>query len=144
MRRVKGEPGIYIPYEKVEGMLTNGVYGAIDLVKIGLFYSEHFVREAMSSGKLKHCKINKRAVSIRKEDVLEYWKKYRNKPYETVNNVIDFKVTISEVDYLGSLISFGRTRFCASLQLQDFFRNVLRCLRTGKIELLPELFEKHS
>jgi hypothetical protein len=144
MRRVRGEPGVYIPYEKLEGMLTNGVYGALDLVKMGLFYSEHFVREAMASGKLKYCKVNKRAVSIRKEDVLQYWKQYRNKPYEPVNNLIDFKLTISEVDYLSSLISFGRARFCISLQLEDLFRNILRCLRIGKIDLIPELFEKHS
>jgi len=141
--KARSEPGEFIPYEEVSKKLTARAYGAVDLVSLGLFYSEHFVRDAMNTGKLKFQKINKRVVVISRDDVLEYWKQYRKEPHEMVNNSLQVMFKISDVDYISSLIRKGQNfnkNFCKN----DLFRNIMNYLQKMRINEFntPEMFNK--
>lgn len=142
--KVKGEPGVFIPYEEVVKKLTAPVYGAIDLVSLGLFYSEHFVRDAIAEGRLKSQKINKRAVIVCRDDLLEYWSKYRNTPYEPANNTVMIKVTLSEADAIAALVHHGQKRVDKEFSKDDLFRNVIHYLRkiSANAESYPTIFAK--
>jgi hypothetical protein len=146
MGKVRGEPGAYVPYTEVAQRLSSSAYGATDLVDLGLFYSDHFVREAIHNGKLKFQKINKRALILCKEDILEYWIKYRNEPYEAVNNNLVIKLTISEMDYISSLIMQGKKRSDRDFSKDDLFRNVIQQMKKEgtTADSQPHLFKKFN
>lgn len=131
--KVKGEPGPYLPYEEVIKKLTAAAYGANDLVDLGLFHSEHFVRDAISSGKIKFQKVNKRAVVFCRDDILEYWIKYRNQPYEPANNTLRVNLTISEVDYICALTSQAKKRVDREFSINDLFRNIIKNMMARQI-----------
>jgi len=139
----KSEPGPFIELEDVKKKLARGAYGAFDLVELGLFYSEHFVRDAMTSGKLKFDKVNKRSVIIYADDVLDYWKRCRSEPYEVPNNILSLKLTISEVDYVVSLVMYGQKHYHKELTKDDLFRNLIHLIKSeGNIVDNPNLYIK--
>lgn len=141
-KRTKGEPGPYLPMEDVEDLLKAPAYGAIDLVDLGLFHSEHFVRDAIKSGQLKFHKVNTKNIVIGKHELLEYWHKFRNKPYEAANNVLNVRLTIGEVDYLRGLVAHGRAKFNRDVCENDIIRNVLNYMKQRSINF-PDLFNKN-
>lgn len=146
MQRVKNEPGIFLPIDEVESKLKAPAYGVSDLVEMGLFHSEHFARDAIATGKLKAQKINKRATIVCRDDVLEYWSIYRNTPYEAANNVMTLRFTISEVDYISSLVDYGQRKVNKEFTKDDLFRNVIQLLRSNygsRADSVPLLFKKH-
>jgi hypothetical protein len=145
MKKVKGEPGPYVPYDEVVRKLTAPAYGAGDLVELQLFHTEHFVRDAIACGKIKFQKVNKRAVILCRDDILEYWHKYRNEPYEAANNTLPVKLTISEVEYLTDLVKAGKSRMDREFDFSDLFRNFIKHLRKSKVsvENAPQLFAKN-
>jgi len=142
--KVKGEPGVYIPFVDVEQRLKAPAYGAGDLVELGLFHSEHFIRDAIHTGKIKFQKINKRAVILCRDDILEYWRKYRNTPYEPANNTLMLKLTISEVDYITALVQHGQKRVDREFGKDDLFRNIILYMKKNftSAENQPHLFIK--
>lgn len=145
MTRVRQEPGDYIPYNVVKEKLTAPAYGAIDLVDLKLFHSEHFVRDAIASGKLKAQKINRRAIVLCKEEILQYWEKHRNEPYEPAENVVNVKFTISELDYICSLVDQAKKRLNKDFCFNDLFRNIIKYMISNKpsIDNYPHLFVKN-
>lgn len=142
MKKVKGEPGLYISYDEVVKKLTAPAYGAGDLVELGLFHTEHFVRDAIACGKIKFQKVNKRAVILCKDDILEYWHKYRSEPYEAANNTLPVKLTISEVDYLSRLVRQTQSRLDREFSFSDLFRNIIKHMKKNNttIDNQPQLF----
>lgn len=144
MVKLKGEPGPYIPYETVECRVKDPVYGAAELVALGLFHSEHFVRDAINTNKLKAKKIGKRSVVICRNDLLDYWKKWRHSPFETANNTIYFRLTISEADFIGGLVKMAQNRVDKNFTKDDLFRNVVQELRECHLneQLSPKLFTR--
>lgn len=145
MKKVKGEPGLYIPYDEVVRKLTAPAYGAGDLVELGLFHTEHFVRDAIACGKIKFQKVNKRAVILCRDDILEYWHRYRNEPFEAANNTLPVKLTMSEVKYLGSLVGLGQARIDREFSFSDLFRNIIKHMKKNNtsIDSQPQLFVKN-
>lgn len=145
MKKIKGEPGDYIPYDEVVKKLTAPAYGAGDLVELGLFHTEHFVRDAIACGKIKFQKINKRAVILCRDDVLEYWSKYRNQPYEAANNTLLMKITMSELEYLGGLVAKAKARIDREFDFSDLFRNIIKHMKKNNttIESQPQLFVRN-
>ena len=145
MKKIKGEPGDYIPYDEVVKKLTAPAYGACDLVELGLFHTEHFVRDAIACGKIKFQKINKRAVILCRDDVLEYWSKYRNQPYEAANNTLLMKITMSELEYLGGLVAKAKARIDREFDFSDLFRNIIKHMKKNNttIESQPQLFVRN-
>jgi len=145
MKKIKGEPGDYIPYDEVVKKLTAPAYGAGDLVELGLFHTEHFVRDAIACGKIKFQKINKRAVILCRDDVLEYWSKYRNQPYEAANNTLPMKITMSELEYLGGLVAKAKARIDREFDFSDLFRNIIKHMKKNNttIESQPQLFVRN-
>lgn len=145
MKKIKGEPGDYKHYNEVAKLLTAPAYGAADLVDLGLFHTEHFVRDAIACGKIKFQKVNKRAVILCRDDILEYWIKYRSEPYEAANNTLPVKITMSELEYLASLVTKARDRIDREFDFSDLFRNVIKHMRKNNttIESQPQLFVKN-
>ena len=139
MSKLSSEPGPYIPLKDVEEVLKKSVYGVQELVDIGLFYTDHLARHAMDSGKIKFHKINKRAVVLCREDILEYWFKFRSKPFEDVNNSVKINLTISEVDYVTALVAAGKKKVDAKFSVSDLFRNILREVK--KLDLSQDQFD---
>lgn len=145
MNRAKNEPGVYLTISEVESKLKLQAYGISDLVDLGLFHSDHYARDAVNTGKLKAQKINKRAVIICRDDVLEYWRIYRNTPYEAANNAITVRFTISEIDYITALVSHGQKNVNKDFTKDDLFRNVLSHIRASGANSVntPHIFKKH-
>lgn len=145
MKKVKGEPGLYIPYDEVAKRLTAPAYGASDLVELGLFHTEHFVRDAIACGKIKFQKINKRAVIVCRDDILEYWHKYRNEPYEAANNTLPVKLTMSEVEYLSELVIKAKARIDREFDFSDLFRNIIKHMKKNHttVDSQPQLFARN-
>jgi hypothetical protein len=145
MKKVKGEPGDFKSYDEVVKLLTAPAYGAGDLVELGLFHTEHFVRDAIACGKIKFQKVNKRAVILCRDDILEYWHKYRNEPYEAANNTLPVKLTMSEVKYLGSLVGQGQNRIDREFSFSDLFRNIIKHMKKNNtsVDTQPQLFVKN-
>lgn len=135
MKRAKGEPGDYIPYDEVTKKLTQPAYGAVDLVEMGLFHTVHFVRDAIACGKLKCQHVNRRAVVLCREDILRYWHKYRSEPYEAANNTLMIKVTLSELEYLAELVKGVRNNGDKEFEFNDLFRNLIQYLMNSSISL---------
>lgn len=143
---IRGEPGNYIPFEDVRQRLKSPAYGARDLVELGLFHSEHFIRDAIATGKIKFQKVNKRAVVLCRDDILDYWQKHRSQPYEAANNTLPVKLTISEYDYLASLVNVAKKKIDRDFSFSDLFRNVIKNLKINNTTLdnQPQLFIKLS
>ena len=142
--KVKGEPGDYLPFEDVKNKLKSEAYGAMDLVNLGLFHSEHFVRDAIRTGKLKSNKINSRIIVLCRDDILDYWRLHRYSPYEPVNNTLTLKLTISEADYIAALVQHGQKRVCREFSKDDLFRNIINEMKETNptINNQPRLFVK--
>lgn len=127
------EPGKFIELNEVEKILKLPAYGTLDLVTLGLFHAEHHVHSAIRSGKLKFQKINKRAVIIYRDDVLEYWRVYRNTAYEPANKSLSFKLSESELNYVIGLVEDGKKRINRDFNKDDLFRNLIHTLKQQKI-----------
>jgi hypothetical protein len=120
------EPGVFIPYENVEKMLVSPVYGATDLVELGLFHSDSCIRREIHEGKIKFQKVNTKSIIFCRDDLLSYWKLYRNKPFEPANNIMTIRMTISEFDYLNSVMNKLK------LDKDSLFRKVIQELMRSK------------
>lgn len=136
----KVEPGNYIPLETVEKILTEHAYGVLDLVDLKLFHTESRARDAIQSGKLKSQKVNKRSVIICRNDILEYWKKHRSKPFEAPNKQFNIRLTHSDVEFIHSLVEFGQKQFNTKFCVSDLFRNLFKLVKkihaTGEVDYL--------
>lgn len=139
----KSSPGDFISYQKVESVATDEAYGAFDLVDLGLFYSEHFVRDAIRSGKLHAKKINKKSIVICKSDLLEYWRKFRKEEFEPANNSMILHFSISEVDTICRLVEAGKRISGSEFSKDDLIRNVVQTMELKRITVdeNPHLFK---
>lgn len=137
----KGDPGPHMEYDAVEQMLTKSVYGVADLVRMGLFHSGYFVRQAVENGKLKGEKVNKCSLAISKEDLLDYWNQHRKVPFEPLDHSLTVQIKKSELEYVLGLLALAqktKPKFC----FNDLFRNLINHMKHRETtpEEFPHLF----
>lgn len=146
--KVESEPGIQMDYEAVVQLLNEPVYGAINLVDLGLFFTEYYVHKAFNQGQLRCCPINSRERVFLKEDILDYWKSYRVPEKQKPTVEMTVKLTEEESNFVSEMIQTGR-KLHSKFTSSDLIRNMLKDLknlRSGSYSLsstMPMYFTKN-
>jgi len=122
---MRNEPGKFIEYAEVEKLLTQSAYGVMDLYDLDLFHTVHYVRDAINRGQLKSCKINKKDITITREDILSYWKKYRATEFDPAVLPVEVKLNSSEVTWLTNTIKKFK------ISHNDLFRAMINHFRSS-------------
>jgi len=132
------EPGVYMDLDEVEELLLEKeIYGLNDLVDMDLFYTYGTALSAVQHGELKHTVVNTRHIAVLKEDVLDYWKQYRNTPEDDVHAMdVTVCLSIAEVEYLSNAREAVKKLFNQDLPYSELIRNMINFYKDR--EVIPQ------
>ena len=130
-RKMK-EAGNLIPYEDMKSNLNKDFYGTVDLLSMGLFRSRWEIESAVKRGELVQNSVNESTIFFKKEDILEYWKFYRDLQLEEVK----INMSKKQVQRLDDLEVRARKQSGVNVRKSDIIINLLKCLDENREDLI--------
>lgn len=126
------EAGNLIPYEDVKNKLDKDFYGTVDLLSMEFFRSRWEIESAIKRGELVQNCVNESTIFFKKENVLEYWRSYRDVQLEEV------KINISkkQVEILNDLILRAQRYAGTNIDKSDIIINLLKCLDENRDDMI--------
>lgn len=126
------EAGNLIPYEDVKNKLNKDFYGTVDLLSMGFFRSRWEIESAIKRGELVQNCVNESTIFFKKENILEYWRSYRDVQLEEIK----INVSKKQVEMLNNLILRAQKYSEINIDKSDIIINLLKCLDENRDDVI--------
>lgn len=126
---------------EIEDLLTEDLYGVLDLVTLNLCPDVNFVNTVIRNGLMKFCKINSRSIVLKREQIIEYFREHVCPKTPLQPYVI--QLAADERAALDRIEAFGRAKnpeFCAL----DFFRNMIQIIGSKQLKYEERIYKTNG